>query len=164
MVSHFEHTSSLVFGSSPSQFYVGSLFRVLRTLKSSKFLLPSLSAIPKANPTTPPHKTRAAFLDSRLTAFSRFYKTSYFFRLVRDRAESQVSNKDLTTKLQFVSVFFHSGWGTYMRKIILSLHDTTVTNTFFLRHKIFLQRSALTDVLNYQPEITSRVWPMRTAY
>lgn len=138
MVSHFEHTSSLVFGSSPSQFYVGSLFQVLRTLKSSKFLLPSLSAIPKANATTPPHKTRAAFLDSRLMAFSRFYKTSYFFRLVRDRAESQVSNKDLTTKLQFVSVFFHSGWGTYMREILLSLHGTTVTNTFFLRHKIFL--------------------------
>lgn len=107
----------------------------LKNLENFQFSPPFPPQAPKNNPTKETHKqTRAAFLDSRLMVFSRFYKTSSFFRLVRDRAESQVS-LELTTKLQFISVFFCSGWGTYVRDILLSLHDRTVTNTFFLRYK-----------------------------
>ena len=163
IVSHSEHTSSLVFGSSPFHFYTGSIFQVWRTLKTSNFLL-SPPQPPKTNPTEKKHKqTRAAFLDSRLTVFSRFYKTSSFFRMVRDRAESQVNNKELTTKLQFISVFFCSGWGIYMKDILLSLHDKTVTNIFFLRYK-YSYRGVLwlTSWITRQ-RLLHMHWPTRTA-
>lgn len=110
---------------------------VLRTWKLPTFSSHLLQP-PTTNSTQKSHRQiRAIFLDSRLMVFSRFYKTSYFFRLVRDEAESQASNKELTTKLQFLSVFsFCSGSGTYMRDILLSLHNKTVTNPFFPQTQI----------------------------